>query len=62
MTVGRMRILPALAGAMLLMGCVQIELDPNSARNVSAAEATGALTGAALGGYLGSQLGAAAVP
>ena len=58
MTMGRILMLPGFMGAILLMGCVQIDLDPNWARNVSAAEATGALAGGALGGYFGSQFGA----
>jgi len=57
-TMGRILMLPVFLGSMLTMGCVQVELDPNWARSVSAAEATGALAGGALGGYLGSQFGA----
>ncbi len=58
MAMGRILRLPVFMGAMLVMGCVQVDLDPNWARNVTAAEATGALAGGALGGYLGSQFGA----
>jgi hypothetical protein len=54
-----MAALSTCAAAMMLSGCVQVaEPAPIWVRNVSAAEAVGALAGGALGGYLGSQFGA----
>jgi uncharacterized protein YcfJ len=51
--------LPICASVMMLTGCVQVvDPEPTWVRNVSAAEAVGALAGGALGGYLGAQFGA----
>ena len=68
MLMGRTSILLALASAVLLPGCVNIQVPPADARvdpyettgalsRVDPYQATGALLGAAAGGLIGSQFG-----